>query len=385
MLPPLSPREYPELDAAALDHVPLSRSETIPSTWYTDPRFHALDREAVFARTWQLAGHLSRLGEPGAYVTAQVAGNPIIVVRGRDGVLRAFYNVCRHRGGPLALDAAGCVKALQCKYHGWTYLLDGSLRGVPQWDRVELFEKGSFALVPVRLDVWEDFVFVSLAEDPPPLAEMMAGITERILPTRLTTKTLVRRVDYEVHANWKVYIDNYLEGYHVPYMHPDLATLLSFKDYRTESAAWQVLQHSPLSAEDSVYASAEGGAGEAYYYWVFPNFMLNILPHRVQVNQVIPDGPDRCHVHFWYYYDDPESLKQQQRIAADIAYSDAVQAEDREICERVQQGLSSRAYDRGRFSVEMEEGVWTFQRLLKQSYGAWVNASSHQPPASSTR
>ena len=366
MRPLVSIKDFPELDTGALTHHPLPRSETIPSTWYIDPRFHALDRDAVFATTWQLIGHTSLLDAPGSYLTARVAENPVIVVRGRDGVLRGFYNVCRHRGGPLALDRAGCVKALQCKYHGWTYLLDGTLRGVPQWDRVELFDKGANALVPVALDTWEDFVFAHLGYEPAPLASVMAGITERIAPIRLSGKRLVREVEYQVHANWKVYVDNYLEGYHVPYVHPDLASLLSIKDYRTESSEHQVLQHSPIAGADNVYADSEGG--EAFYYWIFPNCMLNILPHRVQVNQVIPDGPDRCRVHFWYYYDAPASEEARARIDADVAYSDAVQAEDREICERVQEGLASRAYDRGRFSVQMEEGVWAFQGMLKRYY-----------------
>lgn len=367
MRPQLSISEFPELTAGGLEHHPLPRSETIPSTWYTDPRFHALDREAVFAESWQLVGHESSLDEPGSYLTSRLAENPVIVVRGKDRVLRGFYNVCRHRGGPLALDRSGCVKALQCKYHGWTYLLDGTLRGVPQWDRVELFDKGANALVPVAVDTWEGFVFGHLGEPEVPLAEVMGGIAERIAPNRLTGKQLVREVEYEVHANWKVYVDNFLEGYHVPYVHPDLASLLSIKDYHTESSRFQVLQHSPINPEENVY-TGESGGGEAFYYWIFPNFMLNILPHRVQVNQVVPDGPDRCRVHFWYYYEVPGSEEERTRIQADVEYSDAVQAEDRQICERVQEGLASRAYDRGRFSVQMEEGVWAFQGMLKRHY-----------------
>lgn len=367
-----SPR-YPELTEAELAEAPVERAETIPSSWYTDPAFHALDRDAVFARSWQGVGHLGMLPESGCYFTATVADDPVIVLRDRDGRLRAFYNVCRHRGGPLAIESSGCVKALTCKYHGWTYLLDGSLRGVPQFDRTELFDRKDYGLIPLRTGTWEDFVFVSLAEHPEPrLGTLLKGIRERIHPNRLSTKRLVRRVDYEVHANWKVYVDNYLEGYHIPHVHPELNRALDYTAYRTELHPWYSLQHSPLQA-DNVYTGS--GGGEAFYYWVWPNLMLNILPHRVQVNLVLPDGPSRCRVIFWYYYDDPDAPGRAHQIEEDVAYSDAVQREDREICERVQQGLASRAYDRGRFSPDMESGVHHFQTLLKRSYAAFLRAA----------
>lgn len=365
--------DLPDFSDDALASVPVERSETIPSSWYTDPRFHDVDRDAVFARTWQGIGHESMAAEPGAFFTATVADNPVIVVRDRVGVLRAFYNVCRHRGGPLAIEPSGCVKALTCKYHGWTYLLDGTLRGVPQFDRTELFDKRDYGLIPIRLETWEGFVFVNLEpEAAPPLATVLAGIAERILPNRLTTKRLVRRIDYDVPANWKVYVDNFLEGYHIPHVHPELNRALDYLAYVTETAPWHTLQHSPLKA-DNVYTG--DGGGDAFYYWVYPNLMLNILPHRIQANLVVPDGPDRCRVIFWYYFDDPNAAGQQARIEEDVNYSDMVQREDREICERVMAGLRSRAYDRGRFSVEMESGVHHFQQLLKQSYRRWRDSS----------
>lgn len=353
------------IDPADLETVPVARSETIPSAWYVDPRFHAVDQEWIMARTWQGVGHGSMVAEPGQYFLATVAGNPIVVLRDGDGVVRAFYNVCRHRGGPLAIEPAGCVKALTCQYHGWTYRLDGTLRGVPQFDRTELFDKRDYGLVPVALEAWHDFLFVNLTPaDAPPLADVMAGIAERIVPNRLETKRLVRRLDYDVAANWKVYVDNFLEGYHIPHVHPELNRSLDYLSYRTEVAEWHNLQHSPLKA-DNVYT---GDGGEAFYYWIYPNFMLNVLPHRVQVNLVVPTAPDRCTVIFWYYYDDPGAPGRAAQIEADIGYSDVVQREDQEICARVQAGLGSRAYDRGRFSVEMESGVHHFQQLVKRSY-----------------
>lgn len=371
MLPPAA---LPRLTPADLAHPPLERAETIPSAWYVDPAFHALDRVAVFGRSWQAVADLGRLERPGDHAVATVAGDPVIVVRGADGVLRGFYNVCRHRGGPLA-TCDGSARALRCQYHGWTYRLDGTLRGVPRFDRAELFDRKDFGLVPVRLDTWGGFAFVALDHDVPPLAEVVGGIAERIAPLRLETLRFARQVDYEVGCNWKVYVDNYLEGYHVPYVHPELATLYDYAQYTTETFRWYSLQHSPLRPEDNIYARGEAGQ-EAFYYWIWPNLMLNILPGRLQTNVVLPDGPDRCRVIFRYYYDDVASPEALARIEADVAYADRVQAEDRDICEHVQRGLASRAYDRGRFSPEMENAVHHFQGLLKAAYGGWQEAGA---------
>lgn len=356
----------PRLKAGDLQVRPLERAETIPSAWYTDPRFHALDRAAIFAATWQHVADGHQLARPGDHVVAEVAGEPIIVVRGQDGALRAFFNVCRHRGGPLALKD-GSADMLICKYHGWTYRLDGMLRGVPHFNRVELFDKRDYGLTPVRLAEWEGLVFVSLADRPRPLETYLDGIRERIAPTRIGSLQFARRVEYDVAANWKVYVDNYLEGYHVPYVHPELYSLYDYEGYVTQVHEWYSVQVGPLTGDRNVYT---GGGGEALYYHVFPNLMLNVVPGRLQSNVVIPVAPDRCKVVFRYYYDDVESPQARARIETDVAFSDKVQQEDAEICARVQQGLGSRAYDKGRFSVRFEEGVYHFQKLVKHAYRA---------------
>jgi choline monooxygenase len=264
------------------------------------------------------------------------------------------------------------LKALTCKYHGWTYLLDGSLRGVPKWDRVELFDRKDYGLVPVRVEVWEGLVFVQLDHDAPPLGSSLADVLARIGACRLAALRFAGRVSYPVEANWKVYVDNFLEGYHIPYVHPELMTWLDFQAYTTELAAGYSLQWSPLSAgQDNPYG--HDGTGDALYYHIFPNLMLNVLPGRLQVNLVEALAPDRCVVHFDSYYDDLDSPAARQRIAEDRSASDKVQAEDAEICARVQQGLASRAYDRGRFSVECETGVHHFQQQLKAAYARWLS------------
>ena len=197
-------------------------------------------------------------------------------------------------------------------------------------------------------------------------AEMFSAIGKRIAPHRLGTKLFAEHVEYDVRCNWKVYVDNYLEGYHLPFVHPELCNLLDYQQYVTETFDQYSLQFSPFTGKDNVYT---GGQGEAFYYFIFPNFMLNILPGRLQTNIVLPVSHDRCKVLFDYYYDDAASPAAKKLIRDDLDYSDKVQKEDIEICELVQRGLESRAYDKGRFSVEMEQGVYHFQCLLKQAYG----------------
>ena len=356
----------PDMDAETLAIHPLPRAETIPSSWYVDPRFHAFERDALLARSWQLVGHEAQLPAPETYLASSVAHNPVVVVRDKHGDVRGFYNVCRHRGGPLVTEPCGQAAVLKCQYHGWTYRLDGMLRGVPRFDRTELFDRRDFGLVPLRIERWQGLVFASLTDDPPPLGEVLDGIAERIAPLRLDELKFYRRETYRVACNWKVYVDNYLEGYHVPLVHPDLTRRLDYASYTTETATWYSLQHSGFRpGSDGLYADTDE---RAYYYFLFPNMMLNILPGRLQTNIVEPVTPDRCLVHFDYFYEEVEGEAAPRTIAEDIAFSDDIQQEDIVICEHVQRGLASRAYDRGRFSVEMERGVYHFHCLLKEAY-----------------
>lgn len=362
--------DVPDLSPADLRVDPLERADTIPSSWYTDARIEPLELRAVFRPGWQVVGHGSQVPRAGDTLSATVAGEPIIVVRGTDDELRAFYNVCRHRGGPLVMEHQDACRVLQCKYHGWTYRLDGTLRGVPRFDRTELFDKAENGLVPVAVDVWEGLIWVCTDPDlASPLDATLDGIAERIAPLDLSGLQFHSRVTYDVACNWKTYVDNYLEGYHLPLVHPELCKTLDVSAYITETFERHSLQHSPIRGDDgTVY-----GEGDAFYYFVFPNVMLNILPGRLQTNVVLPDGPDRCRVLFDFFYADVTSEEALRQIDADLAFSDAVQQEDIEICERVQLGLASRGYDRGRFSVECEAGVHHFQSLLKTAFAAAMN------------
>lgn len=357
-------RELP-IQKSDLDILPLQQAETIPSQWYTSEKILGFGKEALFSSFWQLGGHISQLEEPGDVLTFEVAENPLMLVRDREDI-RAFYNVCRHRGGPVAVKK-GTTSMLQCQYHGWTYRLDGSLRGVPQFNKVDLFDKKDFGLRAVPFDSWQGLVFVNLDNSGPDLDTLLNGIDKRINPIGLDNFKHYTDRRYTIDCNWKVYVDNFLEGYHIPIVHPELAGLLDYRKYVTETHPWYSLQYSPFKEPSgkNVYQSENG---EAYYYFIFPNMMLNILPGRLQTNIVRPLGPGKTEVLFSYYYLETESERARTIIRDDIEYSHKIQMEDVEICEAVQKGLRSRAYDKGRFSVEREEGVYHFQSLLKNVF-----------------
>jgi phenylpropionate dioxygenase-like ring-hydroxylating dioxygenase large terminal subunit len=343
---------------------PLEESNTIPSTWYSEQSVYLFELENLFSSVWQCVGHVKRLEKNGDYFLFNYLDNPLIIIKGNDGKIRAFYNVCQHRGGPLALED-GNVKLLQCKYHGWTYQLDGYLKKAPKFNQMET-NLADICLKPVNIDIWEGLIFIALDEAPVKLSDMMNGINKRIAPVDINTLNFYRRIEYNLNCNWKVYIDNYLEGYHLPFVHPGLSKVLETKEYETELSEYYSLQVSPLK-EDNIY-----GKGSAFYYFIFPNIMLNILPGRLQTNLVLPTSRNSSRIIFDYYYENINDDSKIKSIENDIAFSDEVQKEDIFICEKVQSGLESKGYNQGRFSTTEEQGVYHFQSLLKEYYGRYL-------------
>jgi len=339
----------------------LEHAHAMSPRYYSGEATLALEQRAVFARCWQLVAHRGQLAEPGNHVVGQVAGVPVLLVRGEDGVLRGFPNICRHRGGPLALCDGKGLRVLRCKYHGWTYTLDGQLRAATEMQDAFDFNVADIHLPPLQMREWQGLVFVALDAGVPPFDSVYGGIAERIAPIDLSGMHYFRRIDYEMECNWKIYVENYVEGYHLPHVHPGLSKALDYRSYHTELFPWHSLQCSPLRDSGVGY-----GAGEAFYYFVYPNVMLNITPGRLQTNVILPLGPDRCRVVFDYYYAPYEDTR--ARIGGDQAFSDEVQGEDAGICEAVQKGLASGYYTPGRLNPRRESGVWHFQNLMRAAY-----------------
>ena len=358
------------LDATLLAPQDLSHSHSLPAACYVDPAFATLDRRAVFARSWQLAGHVSRLAQPGDFLAESIAGLPVLLLRADDGRLRAFHNVCRHRGGPLARGHGCGLKRLRCLYHGWTYGLDGALKSAPEMGGVDDFIVGDVRLPELAVREWQGMIFVCEDEaGAPRFEDVVAGIDARLGERRLADYRFHRRETYEIACNWKLYVDNYLEGYHVPHIHPGLNKLLDYRSYTTTLAAWYSLQYSPLESSDALY-----GNGDALYYFLYPNTMLNSLPGRLQTNRVLPIGIDRCRVEFDFYYPDDDSAEAAARRERDREFSDEVQTEDVGICEEVQLGLASGSYVPGRLNPLRESGVHHFHELIRRVYREAGNA-----------
>jgi choline monooxygenase len=348
------------------DAAPLAQAYTIPAAWYTDPRIANLELQSVFSRNWQAVGRLAQLEKPGDYITATVANEPIVVVRGRDGKLRAFYNVCRHHAMTVMNEPCGHAEHMRCPYHGWTYNLEGELRGMTEFEGVKNFERADNGLVPVRIEPWENFVFVNIDPNAAPLHDFLGSLVKLAKPLGFGQLKFVERRSYIQNCNWKVYVDNFLDGgYHVPHMHKGLNSVLDYTNYTIENVDRCCVQSSPVSvdAKSEASAAATRKGDRAYYFWQYPNFMLNWYEGYLDTNLVLPLGVDRCEVIFDFYFGDT-SEKNMPYVRESMGVSELVQQEDIVICDGVQRGLSSRAYQAGRLSVRREAGEHLFHRLL---------------------
>jgi choline monooxygenase len=344
----------------------LQDAHTIPAPWYTDARIAQLELQNVFSRTWQTVGRTAQVEKPGQYVTATVAGEPLVAVCGSDGKLRAFYNVCRHHAMTVMNEPSGHAQHMRCPYHGWTYNLEGELRGMTEFEGVCNFDRAQNGLVPVRVESWENFIFVNLDPHAAPLHDFLGALAGLAKPLNFGGLKFVERRSYIQQCNWKVYVDNFLDGgYHVPHMHKGLNSVLDYTNYTIENVDRCCVQSSPVAVDKSSEASAAATrkGDRAYYFWQYPNFMLNWYEGYLDTNLVIPLGVDRCEVIFDFYFGDT-SEAQMPYIRESMGVSERVQQEDIVICDGVQRGLSSRAYQAGRLSVRREAGEHLFHRLL---------------------
>ncbi len=346
----------------------IRRAETLPAAFYADPAVYAAIREKVFARSWQLVADLDRVKVPGQVhpftLLDGLLTEPLVLARDRDDRVHCYSNVCTHRG-TLVCEADGVENFLRCRYHGRRFALDGKFLSMPEFEEAADFPRAEDDLPHVPFGTLGKFVFASL--DPAaPLAALTGDFLARCghLPLDRAVLEPTRARDYLVRANWALYVENYLEGFHIPYVHAGLAEALDYGSYRTELFDASNLQLGVASGGDDVCDVPAGHPDHgtsvaAWYWWLFPNTMLNVYPWGISVNVVRPLGPDLTKVSFLPYVWDSSRL---ERGAG--ASLDRVEREDEAIVESIQRGVRSRLYRRGRFSPKRETGVHHFQRML---------------------
>jgi choline monooxygenase len=344
----------------------IAHARTPPAAFYTDAGTLRAERERIFGRSWQVVGHASQLAASGDFFTSQIAGEPLLLVND-GGTLRGFFNVCRHRAGPVA-QGCGRQRVFACRYHGWTYDLGGRLLRAPEMDGLADFDVASISLQQIAVHAWGPLVFASLDRAVVPFEKQFGTMIERCGGLGLERMRHVMSRDYVVEANWKIYVDNFLEGYHIPLVHPGLNREIDYRKYVSELGDYHTLQFAPIRAESAQRYQAATEGEQALYYWLWPSTMLNLYQGQMQVNTVIPQGVDRTLVRFEWFAPEPRpDIESDARWRDLIQFSDEVQAEDAGICAIVQANLRSRAYRPGPYSPKRENGVHHFHELMNRA------------------
>jgi choline monooxygenase len=324
--------------------------QTLAVPVYRDPAVFAEERRRIFARTWQFLGLEADLAEPGDFISRELAGYPIVAVRDTDGTLRAFHNVCRHRAGPLVDEAKGkCEGAFVCRYHGWRYMLDGRLRSATAFGATEGFDPRDYGLHPLKLETWRGLVFVNGDLDAEPLGNSTGPLDDLLKDHVFPSEPM--RQSHPIACNWKVYVENYLEGYHIDMVHPTLAGEVEAASYRCRMEQSVCIHEVPTKS----------GATSGIWAWLWPNLAFNVYNDGVMIEQMLPEGHGRVRLDYLYLRapGDPG-------FEAAIKSSTTLTEEDRWICERVQRNLDAGVYDFGVLSPRHETAVGWFQSKVKE-------------------
>jgi choline monooxygenase len=356
----------------------MGRREALDPRLYLDPELEALEQELIFERTWQLVGHVSALPSPGSYVTGWAGNQPLLVVRGEEGELRAFRNVCRHRGSTLLTGSGQCKAAIRCRYHGWTYKLDGTLIGLPE---VRAFgddlDKSTLGLMPARVEEMCGLVFANLDLDAAPLASLLGDLPQRL--ERYSVPSLVPFAPYhgEEPANWKVVVDNYLDGYHIPIAHPALVRLLDYKRYEADIHdhwVWFEAPHRESPTDNwmvrlysRLVRPMPGLEPEDLRVWryvfIYPNTILDIYPDQMNTWQIRPTGVDSSHDHYEAYRPAHNDVRSRVAQRLNLRLNTIVAKEDIDLVANVQAGLATRGYECGPLSERDAALAWFADRV----------------------
>ncbi|CAA9535039.1 MAG: hypothetical protein AVDCRST_MAG79-1278 [uncultured Thermoleophilia bacterium] len=362
----------------------VGRSGTLPNDWYTSPELFELEQRTLFREVWVYVGRADQVAEPGMYFTCEVANETVLVSRGQDGVLRALSNVCLHRAGPVAVGC-GQRKAFQCPYHGWTFELDGRVRRARGMEGTPDFDPAAMRLPEFRVDTWGPTVWVTLEDTAPPLEEWLADVTPRAANYRLDDLRFAGGRSWEIQCNWKMYVDNYMEGYHIPFIHPGLAQGLHPSIYTYALGRYSNQQYGAEPhprGPGSRVAGILGGAQEFrrmkppmpgldddervgyYFHFVFPLTTINFTPDGLMVFRVRPISPEVTESTFTWWLPEARSFEDKILQAAIVNFGHLINTEDYEICEHAQKGMRSSVYRQGRYNADEEMCLHHFHQLL---------------------
>ena len=344
-------------------------TRTTPWSWYTDPAVLALEQERIFRHSWQYVARQDEVAESGSFAATRVGDVPVVLVRDEDRTLRAFLNVCRHRGS-LVCTGSGKRATLQCPYHAWTYGLDGALVAAPRFSREGGTDHPDLGLVQLQLDTWGPLVFVNPDVDAPPLAEFLGDIPDRVAAAGVDLDALrfLKRYEYEIEANWKISAENFLECYHCPVAHPGFSAVMDVSPdaYHLEIDGVRMSQHSPPRPEPRGAYDPSGEVENGQFHFLFPGTVLNVMPGRpnLSIGPILPLTPERTYRCLDYFVADDAS---EAWIEESLAFDFQVGAEDRILVERVHAGVRSGLIEEGRLMPESEQLVAHFQSLLVEA------------------
>jgi len=338
-------------------------AETLPQCYFISPEIFAEELQKIFATKWVLVGHQSQLAKPGDFFLAEVGGESLIVAKDQRSTIRAFYNVCRHRGARLCEEQNGHAAAIQCSYHAWTYALDGRLLGAPHMDETPGFNKAQYLLKLARLGLWEGFIFLNLADASASLEKWFELLGGKFSPWNLAALRSAKRIEYEVRANWKLIFQNYSECYHCLGVHPELSKISPYDSAENDltegpflGGFMRIASDKSLTMSGNACALPVGNFGDedfrfVFYYSVFPNMLLSLHPDYVMVHQLQPQSPERTLI-FCDWFFNPEAFERSDFDPDDaVQFWDMVNKQDWHVCELSQQGISSRAYEPGPYSA----------------------------------
>ena len=353
-----------------------SAPETLPARWYHDPEVYAQERQAIFRRHWWPLAREAELDASGAYATGEIAGWPAFVIRGKDGALRGFHNVCRHRAGPLLRDGTGRCAGLTCRYHGWRYDLEGALKSAPGLTLGADLDPAEFSLHLVRVETWNGLVFACLDESAPDLTAWLGDIMAiasnfPAVPDMAFQGEIVKQGA----TNWKAYGDNSCEGYHVKLVHTGLG-----KTVPDEQVEIRPYENGAFVGFDVTYHPSQADPsrrGKGFWIYKFPGLLLHFSEYAFNMEAVIPTGPRSVLLRRWFWCAEELAAARGTSARAAIDSAEQVMGEDLEICELVQKNLEAGVYESGRLSPTEEVGTIYFQRLVRESLEGAASHADH--------